>query len=297
MRSMLPDVQAEVPGLRIGVDRVGLLWVSVPIASQRLSSDRYILQDVRFSVFVNLPPDQRGIHASRSYESILDAVAEVPLKGRLEDAAKKVATTLLERHGYASKSEVKVRAKLFRAVKTPVTGKESYEKTLVRGGAVATRTGGGIEVKRSLGVTVYGLTACPCAQRVVKAILEDSGETLKEEWMAATHMQRTLASADLWLVDGETFDLLELAEFAKAGLSSPVYDLLKRPDEAHLVMSVFRNTLFAEDAARLVASKIAKGASTLDPRTKLRVRIMSIESVHSHDFLAEIVSTLGDLRA
>ena len=295
MERSIPDVQSERPEVELELDRVGLLRVRMPLGGPAKLGDGLLLQSPVFTAFVNLPPSQRGIHASRSYETIYDALSSIAWRrGKLEDIASEIVGDLLRRHEYADRAEVKISGTLFRQVKAPVSKKASYERFKVKARAIGRRTDSGPSISRSIGVTVYGVTACPCAQKVIKSILDRGG--LRGGELVATHMQRTLASAELGLVGDESVDMLELADVVKACMSAPVYDLLKRMDEAYLVMQAVRRPVFVEDAARMIALRVARSFSGLSPETSLRIIVKSLESIHSHDFLAEFRTKIGLLR-
>jgi len=292
----LPDVQSETPRIRLRINRVGLINVRIPLGVVG-RTDGYVLQNSVFSVFVDLPADQRGIHASRSYESIYEVLSSAAWKtAKLEDLSKYIVEKLLEKHEYSKWAEGNFRAELYRTVKSPVTKKDLLERLLIRAGATGWRVGGKITSQRHIGVTVSGITACPCAQEMIKKIIYSQGEHASSGTPIATHMQRTYASASLRLVRDESVDLVELGDVVRGCLSAPTYDLLKRSDEAYLVMDAVKNPVFVEDAVRIIALRIADSFPWLSPETVLKIEVKSVESIHNHDFAAKIKTTLGEIR-
>ena len=291
----LPDVQSERPRIRLGINRVGLINVRIPLGVVgRL--DGYVLQNSVFSVFVNLPADQRGIHASRSYESIYEVLSTAAWKtARLEDLSKYIVEKLLEKHQYSDWAEGNFKADLYRTVKSPITKKDSLERFKIRAGATGWRKDGTISSRRHIGVTVSGITACPCAQEMIRKIWSQEKQAPRDTPIA-THMQRTYASVDLKLVGVESACLIGLGDIVRASLSAPTYELLKRADEAYLVLDAVRNPVFVEDAVRIIAQRIAESFPNLSPNTEVKIVVKSIESIHNHDFAATLKTTLGEIR-
>ncbi|MEM0445538.1 MAG: GTP cyclohydrolase MptA [Nitrososphaerota archaeon] len=295
----LPDVQSEPAKFSLKVEKVGLVKIKIPYTGIHDGNGLCVVQRPVFTVFVDLPRNQRGIHASRSYQSVFKVVNELmSSRYRLEDVCSKVAEDLLVRHEYASRSSCELRGEIFRVSKTPTSLVEAYEPITVWAYASSERLSGRLRTWRGIGVSVNGVTACPCAQRTVKAIAEfEKNSTISYDDIVGTHMQRTIASVRLLLVDGESVNLLELADLVKECMSAPSYEVLKRIDEGKLVLKALSNPLFVEDVARLVATSICRKYERLDDGTKVWVRVRSIESIHSYDLEARLSATMGEIRA
>ena len=76
--------------------------------------------------------------------------------------------------------------------------------------------------------------------------------------------------------------LEELVTMAEAGASSPIYSLLKRPDEKYVTEHAYENPRFVEDAVREIALQLEG-----DRRIKwYRATVESIESIHNHSAFA-----------
>jgi GTP cyclohydrolase-4 len=282
----------------IRVKKVGLVGIRVPYASVHFGDGVVVVQRPLLKVYVDLPKSQRGIHASRSYESVFKIVNQSTFSGqRLEDVCARVAEELLARHEYSTHSSCELRGEVFRISKTPTSMVEAYEVIPVWAYAEAERLEGKVKTRRGIGVTVSGITACPCAQQTVKTLAEwEKNSIIGDDNIVGTHMQRTMASVRLFLVDGETIDLLDLADLVKGCMSAPSYEVLKRIDEGRVVLKALSNPLFVEDVARLVAAQISQRYSSLDDKTLLTVHVRSIESIHSYDLEARLSATLGEIR-
>jgi len=94
-------------------------------------------------------------------------------------------------------------------------------------------------------------------------------------------------------VEVEADDLIDIVE---GSLSSPTYGILKRDDEAMVVMKAHRNPKFVEDVVRDILGKILKKYKRLDDSVHVTVRSESEESIHKHNAFAERITTLGELR-
>jgi GTP cyclohydrolase I len=74
----------------------------------------------------------------------------------------------------------------------------------------------------------------------------------------------------------------ELVDIAEASASSPVYTLLKRPDERFVTESSYNNPVFVEDMVRNAAEALMK-----DSRVAwFQVTAESHESIHNHTAFA-----------
>ena len=88
----------------------------------------------------------------------------------------------------------------------------------------------------------------------------------------------------------------QLVEIVEASMSSPVYELLKRPDELFVVEHAHLQPRFVEDSVRHAIR------DTLDRYPGLRdgdfvfSRQVNLETIHTHDVLAERFGTVGELR-
>jgi GTP cyclohydrolase-4 len=80
-------------------------------------------------------------------------------------------------------------------------------------------------------------------------------------------------------------------------MSSPVYELLKRPDELFVVEQAHLQPRFVEDSVRLALAATLERFPDLDDADFLYSRQVNLETIHSHDVLAERYGTVAELRA
>ena len=121
-------------------------------------------------VFVNLPPTQKGSHMSRNVEiisEIVDQSVRDPVSS-LESLSEIISLKLLERHDYATYSEVRLEADYF-LERSPPSGTKSLESYKLIAKAIADRVKN-IQ-KKLIGVQVVGMVACPCAMETTRDII------------------------------------------------------------------------------------------------------------------------------
>ncbi len=283
------DVHRERPKFEAPIQRVGVVSVRAPISY--LSFDgKKVLMVPEFDLFIDLPMDLKGVHISRNYEAMVEVVELLDGKTfKLEDACGLMARELLKRHEYASRSEVRAKGEVITPKRAPVTKAKGYETFDVFASAVARRDG---SIRRSIGVGVVGLTACPCAQELLK-----EGVTLPDDFPFGTHVQRAYGVLMTELPEGYELDVKKLYDIVERSFSSPTYGTLKRADEKEVVERALKNPKFAEDCVRSMMDGFVKSFPDLGDDVVVRFYVRSEESIHEHDLVAESVCELGRLRS
>ncbi|MCS7136403.1 MAG: GTP cyclohydrolase MptA [Nitrososphaerota archaeon] len=296
-----PDIKDEQPDTMLPIRLVGIDGVRIPAGQLRLGGLRMIM-NVRFGAFIDLPPDRRGIHASRSYEPIAEVIKAYESKAfKLEDIAADIAVSLLKKHEYSRRSYVRADAIAFYEAKLP-SDHTSYETFTIHAKSYATREGGFFSIRKMIGVTVTGITACPCALKSIKEICrkklmgsgkEEDLERMMDKLPIATHTQRCKGTLLIDVSECEV-DVMELVRIVSESMSSVTYELLKREDEADVVMNAIRRARFVEDVVRYMA----RSASELNVKDECAIiaRVRSMESVHGHDMVAFLKTTAGEVR-
>jgi GTP cyclohydrolase-4 len=273
--------------------RVGVTGVVKPLRVSRGGKANHLVGT--FDVFVDLPAEQRGTHMSRNIEVINRLIDEHVRKdtASLEDLASGISQALLERHEYAAEAEAHVSADYFRERRTPHNQAPTLERYGILATALAVRGGG---ERRSIGVEVTGMTACPCAMEGSRAILAAKGHQV-EGFPTITHNQRNIATLILETAAGHTVEADDLVDIAEGSLSAPTFELLKRGDETALVMLAHENPRFVEDVVREMLHAVAAKYAHLPGDTIVIARSEAEESIHKHNAFAERTTTLDELRA
>ncbi len=80
-------------------------------------------------------------------------------------------------------------------------------------------------------------------------------------------------------------------------MSAPVFELLKRPDELHVVEQAHLHPRFVEDSVRLMVAGAFERYPDLSDGCFLLARQVNHETIHNHDVLAERHGTVAELRS
>jgi len=294
------DVQASQPATRVSLSRVGVTGVE-----KVLSIGEFGHYHAELECYVDLGPDQAGVHMSRFEENISEAIEEVITSQsmRAEKLAARIAELVRERqHGI--RAEVSVTAKYAETVPAPVSGIDTQQIYTLLGTAVASETA----TRTVTGVQAQGMTACPCAQGMVADVarerLEEHGYTEDQiqEIISvvpiATHNQRGIGTLYLGSEDDSATDIdaRDLVKLVESSMSSEIYELMKRPDELHVVAKAHSQPRFVEDCVREMLRQVVDNYSSLPPTAFVMARQENLETIHRHNVVAERFGLLEDLR-
>lgn len=299
-----PDVQASLPATQVSLSRVGVTGVDKVI---RVKADGVEnLFYANFECFVDLNPQQAGVHMSRFEEIVGEAIDEVVLGEafKAEVLAAHVAERVRERQG-GQRAEVSITAHYPETVQTPETGKSTQEIYVLYGTAVASERG----TRTLTGVEAQGMTACPCAQEMVAGLARErlaadgfgteEIERIVELVPIATHNQRGVGTLYVGCPEGGPawIEAPELLRIVESSMSSEIYELMKRSDEMSVVVKAHEHPRFVEDCVREMVRQVVEGDPDLPAETFVMARQENLETIHRHNVVAERHGTLGDLRA
>jgi len=300
----IADVQAQLPSVQVSLSRVGVTGVEKVIRIRHNGGEQ--LLSARLECVVDLGPDQKGAHMSRFEEVVNEAIGEVVLGEstfKAETLAEHIAQLVRSRQA-ARRAEVTIEARFPEHKPAPVSGIQTQELYTLHGSAICTELG----TRRLIGVTAQGMTACPCAQELVEAgareRLESDGfdETdivrILDAVPVATHNQRGLGTLHIGCTElcDDEIDATTLLEIVEQSMSSEIYELMKRSDEAHVVEKAHRRPRFVEDCVREMIQGVIDGFPGLDDRAFVSARQVNLETIHQHRVVAERFGTLGELR-
>jgi MptA/FolE2 family GTP cyclohydrolase len=111
----------------------------------------------------------------------------------------------------------------------------------------------------------------------------------------ATHNQR--GRGTLFVGTESPVNAEELVRIVEGSMSSPVYELLKRPDELFVVEHAHLQPRFVEDSVRIALRDTLEAYPQLGPGDFLLSRQLNLETIHTHDVVAERYGTVGELRS
>jgi GTP cyclohydrolase IV len=306
-----PDVQSQRPTLHVSLSRVGVTGVEKVIrirsntgSAGEARGEQLFYADIE--CFIDLGPEQKGAHMSRFEEVVNAAIGEVILGEatfRAETLAQHVAE-LVRRRQEARRAEVTIHARFPEHKPAPVSGITTQEIYTLLGSAVASAQG----TRRLVGVAAQGMTACPCAQGLVEGrarerladegFSEDDIERVIEVVPVATHNQRGLGTLQVGCPEGcdTDIDALDLLAIVENSMSSEIYELMKRDDEAEVVEKAHRRPRFVEDCVREMVGGVIERYPALDDRAFVFARQENLETIHQHNVVAERYGLAGELR-
>jgi GTP cyclohydrolase-4 len=268
----------------------------------------------KISALINLPAEQRGIHMSRTSETIEEVINEVIFKPTptIELVGDRIIKKLLERHPYTSRAEVKLEGKII------VQVRENDERIIQKSYDISSfvkgirDTSGEIDYNYFIGASAVGMTVCPCAkelsleyaEEVVKSrkdinVSEEDLNKLLNILPFSSHNQRSIGTIIIQIKDltNHKVDVLDIIDVIEQSMSGKIQSVLKRPEEAELVRSAHLKPLFSEDVIREMARNfILRDFPNLEDDFKVKFKIESLESIHPHNVYAELKTTVGELK-
>jgi GTP cyclohydrolase-4 len=304
-QTMLPtsDVQSRRPATEVGLSRVGVTGIEKVIRIRANGSEQLFYAELE--CFVDLSPHQKGAHMSRFEEVVNEAIDEVILAEALkaEMLAAHIAERVRDRQN-GMRAEVAIAARFPEHKPAPVSGTPTQEIYTLVGSAVASERG----TRRLVGVEAQGMTACPCAQELVmgrarERLLDDGFsesevDRVLEHVPVATHNQRGTGTLYLGCTEDcrEPVEAATLLEIVEASMSSEIYELMKRPDEAEVVEKAHRRPRFVEDCVREMVRMAVERFEAFGEQAFLLARQENMETIHKHNVVAERYGLLGELQ-
>jgi GTP cyclohydrolase-4 len=301
----IEDVQGQRPALQLSLSRVGVTGVEKVIRIQQDGSEQ--LYWAKLECVVDLGTQQKGAHMSRFEEVVNDVIGEVVLgesSFRAETLALRIAEEVRDRQG-ARRAEVSIEARYPEHKPAPESGILTQELYTLIGSAVASAEG----TRRLIGVKAQGMTACPCAQKLVEARSEErlaadgfSPEEIARVFEAvpvATHNQRGLGTLAIGCPEdcATDIDATRLLAIVEDSMSSEIYELMKRTDEGAVVEKAHRRPRFVEDCVREAIRGVVDNFGELTERHFVFSRQENLETIHQHNVIAERFGLLGEIRA
>lgn len=252
----MKDVQNQADQRNIAIDKVGVKDISYPITLlDRAQKEQKTI--ARVNMYVDLPHHFKGTHMSRFVE-ILNAHHNNIHVDHMTNITHEM------RECFDAKSaHIKMSFPYFLSKKAPVSGLPGMMEYQCFFEAVSNHDGDEV----MMGIEVPVMTLCPCSKEISEF---------------GAHNQRGIISiqikteAMIWLED-----LIAIAE--QAG-SSPLYSVLKRPDEKFVTEASYKNPKFVEDVVRDVAVALNKRNEI----TWYQVSAENFESIHNHSAYAFI---------
>lgn len=260
---MLKDVQAEPDTRGIALEEVGIDELRYPLLiADGQGGKREVVATVTMSV--SLEAHVKGAHLSR----FIDVLHECRDQLGPDTAINMVDD--LRRRMRSEMAHATFAFPYFLERRAPVTGSASFMDYACTLNVTATAT----EQSLTQRVRVPVTSVCPCSKAI-----SDRGAHNQRGWVTIDAEPHDRCG-ELWFDD--------LIDAAETAASSPVYALLKRPDERYVTMAGYDNPAFVEDIVRDVARTLSADSRIL----RYRVRVVNDESIHNHAAYAQIPWTM-----
>lgn len=252
----MKDVQQQVDERNVYLNEVGINNLVFPIEIKNKDGE-WQSSHATISLSVDLSPEQRGTHMSR-FVDIIQQNNRIDLK-HIKNILEVIRETL-----DAKKSFIELDFEYFIKKEAPVSKKTSYINVGVKYKAWL-----GDKFEFEMTVETPATTLCPCSKEI-------------SEYSA--HNQR--ANIAITVRSTEFIWIEDLVEISESAASSPVYSLLKRPDEKYVTELAYENPRFVEDVCREVKLKLEERQIA----EKYKILVESYESIHNHNAFAKIIS-------
>ncbi|MGC9071118.1 MAG: GTP cyclohydrolase I FolE2 [Acidilobus sp.] len=274
----IQDLRPEYP---IPVKRVGFKNLVRRVTIKSPSGPLQLT--VSLDLFVEISSERKGAHLSRNVDAV-NLLERIPEESwSLEGFADTLHKELLELHPYSASATVRLRTTYWAIAKA--IGLESLEPVYVQ----VVVNGDRSSKMYSISVTVKGMTVCPSAKATVSEML-DQGE------MSPSHVQKVLLRGTIRVPKLIVLRIEDVAACLWSSLSAPTFTLLKKRQEARLVISAFHNPKFAEDVVRDAIVKLwCRFKDTLPEGSLVRSEALSLESIHPQNVYAMSYGTPKEL--
>ncbi|MFX1460076.1 MAG: GTP cyclohydrolase, FolE2/MptA family, partial [Promethearchaeota archaeon] len=167
------DLQDSISTIDIPIDKVGIVGVEkkVDIVQENKKYSFY----PKISALISLPSHKRGIHMSRTSETIEEIINEVIFKPTpsVEVVGDRIARKLLQKHSYTEKVEVKLEGKII------VQAKDDKQRTIQKAYNITSFVKAWknqqkkIDFNYFIGASAIGMTVCPCAKEMSQEYAEE----------------------------------------------------------------------------------------------------------------------------
>jgi GTP cyclohydrolase I len=260
----LPDV------IKMDVDKAGVTNLEVPISivykpgTSDVVGIRHVIAKV--DAYARLPKVRKGVDMSRLPEVLFEHVGKFLTISSFKGIAKRLYRRLKLKDIY-----LKLEFPFAKMSVSPVTQKKAV---MLYDSAVSIIYP---PFRYFVQVKVPVQTVCPCSRSLCMVDPE-------KQIGKGAHNQRAEVTLQVEVdkLPGVYFETL--INIIEKSASSPVYVILKRPDEKYVTERAYDNPVFVEGLARRIADKVIK----LKHVKWFRVKVESFESIHKHNAIAYI---------
>jgi GTP cyclohydrolase IB len=253
----LPDTQNERDIRNVALKRVGVRSLTYPWQI-REQSGSWQATVASLSLSVDLSAHHKGTHMSRFLEALENRGTSYDLahfRGLAGDLLSQLQSEWAQAIATFS---------FFQRRHAPVSKASGFLDYQVTWRVEAAR---GCDPESRVTVAVPVATLCPCS----KAISERGAHNQRGHATLSVEFE-----GDLWIE--------ELIEMVEGSASSPLYPILKRPDEKFVTEAAYDNPVFVEDLVRNIALRCRADERIL----WYAVEAENFESIHNHNAFAHV---------
>lgn len=290
------DIANTKGAAHLPVDSVGMSNIECPVLIKIDQSPAQLTAGLA-EAYVNINAPQRGIHMSRLFLTLSDALVAAPISPKLLQS---IAQGFLESHAELSHSaHVNIKFPLLlkrRALVSANTGWRSYPVSLW---STITPTG----IQSGFEVSIRYSSTCPCSAALSRQLIQNkfaqdfpAGELVPREkivsWLGAQesiagvpHSQRSEGKAKFVFVEppSDLSVVVAMIDTLESALGTPVQSAVKREDEQEFARLNASNLMFVEDAIRRMSAAVSS-----NPMFKgTSCEVYHFESLHPHDAVAK----------
>ena len=127
---------------------------------------------------------------------------------------------------------------------------------------------------------------------------EEEIERILEAVPVATHNQRGLGTLHIGCTElcDDEIEAATLLAIVEHAMSSEIYELMKRSDEAAVVEKAHRRPRFVEDCVREMVRGVFEAFPGLADAAFVEAGQVNLETIHQHNVVAERFGTLEEVR-
>ena len=294
MKNVMPDIARNTVADSIKIDEVGMTDMEVVVSVESPSLGMMRLPGKADALISLNRPEIKGIHMSRVYLAIQDALNNSPISFKLIEQCL---------HNFlVSHSNLSETASLWVGFELPIM-RSSLKSSLQGWRFYPVQFMGKIrngEVRLKKRVRVAYSSTCPCSAALARQLIQnefrerfphsDVKSAEVYEWLgsesgicATPHGQRSYATITVVpRQDSLAADSVVLIDTIEAALGTPVQSAVKREDEQEFARLNGENAMFVEDSVR----KIAIALESLEGVEDYLIESSHQESLHPHNAVA-----------
>jgi GTP cyclohydrolase I len=247
------DVQSQPDFRKIAINKVGVKDIRYPIVVlDKKNKFQHTIGSV--NMYVDLPHNFKGTHMSRFVEILNEHRGEITVKNFPEILQK------MKKRFNAETAHMEVEFPYFIEKTAPVSKAKGLMEYRCRFSGSLSSSNDFI-----LEVTVPVATLCPCSKEISKR---------------GAHNQRGMVKVAIRFHGFVWIE--EIIKIVEDSASSPVYSILKRPDEKYVTEQAYDNPRFVEDVVREIASRL----NNIRAIIWFSVAAENLESIHNHSTYA-----------